>query len=77
MGSNPTRVTNPLVVGLKPTLPTMMFNHQLTKSYMISETSKSSESSTAGSTLTINQVDLLHANFMRRGGQLVFTDPVA
>ena len=55
----------------------MMFNHQLTKSYMISETSKSSESSTAGSTLTINQVDLLHANFMRRGGQLVFTDPVA
>jgi hypothetical protein len=25
----------------------------------------------------INRVDLLHANFMRRGGQLVFTDPVA
>jgi hypothetical protein len=57
----------------------MMFNHQLTKSYMTSETSKSSEPRTAaaGSMLTINQVDLLYANSMRRGGQLVFTDAVA
>jgi hypothetical protein len=57
----------------------MMFNHQLTKSYMTSETSKSSEPSTAaaGSMLTINQVDLLYANSMCRGGQLVFTDAVA
>jgi hypothetical protein len=56
----------------------MMFNHQLTTSYMTSETSKSSEPSTAaGSTLTINQVDLLYANSMCRGGQLVFTDAVA